>query len=662
MSIRDLSDDELRAIAGTGKPHISTLSDDELRKIAGLSSPAKISSEKFKKSIADSPFNALSSGISQTLLDMLLAPGNLADRAASKAVDVKPNPINYDLIGQTEHPNFAKGGEIAGAFILPQLGIAKAAEALPLLSKSSSGISKVLNSIMGNAGEGAAYATLAAAGNPNSNMREAATSGAEIGAGLTAGAHALKLPASGIGALVNMYKNRLTKKAAAEPSLRRSPEQAGALSAKLGDQPVNIGELVDDKGAQTFYTDVLGNIPFSGVKAQEGQLVNNSVGKANDVINGLKGRSAPEDIPSSLIDAIARKKNEKKKIAGDLYSETWALADKAKVALKNKDNFKKVTEEILHNEKEGLTKGLDDKDIKYIQSLKNQIVNAKELNPSYYRPYNSYTPKEMSLRHAHNIRSNLGDEAATSYGKDDTRAKVFTALKKALDEDMQASISQSNNKSVIDNYRKANQYFGKEYMPYKGLDLNNLIQNKKDENLVIGNLLNSKNKKILEDMPQALKNLITYSKLGKGEKLEGGENFASPGRINQLAQNIQPSTAKRLLTPEQRKQLVELNALASTSKKAELSRNKPPTGYKNMPEAVMAGLAGILGKSAVLTAPIANKFAKVMTSKALRDAYINRSTVDKEQLMKEMFPTLSKANISPLVKALTRAFAIGGNT
>lgn len=660
MNVRDLSDEELdRRLSqyeNKPDPRLAHLSDDDIdrmlaeyEKQGSTSAPnasnqepmkaAGITSDTPRENYTDSALEALSRHFTQSAINTSLMPGNAADWMASKMLGAKPNPVSFDFAGKTDHEFAAGAGDILGSMVAPGLGVAK-------LAQKATAIPKMLRSIVGGAGEGAGWGALSSISNTseNSDIQDGATAGAGWGAGLAALLHAPSAATSAAGSYAERYRKKLTKDADKYPYIYNTPEAAEKLSSRLGDIPANIGTIAGNNKAKDFYSDALGSIPFSGISAREDFVRNKAREKAANLLNELKGGAEPEDIPKTLLSHISSVKKEKKAIVKNKYDTTFDIAEQSGVNFDKPENFKNAVSDILESQKNGGAKEIDSKDIKYIKSLRRKLT----MQPS-------------TLRAAHNTRSDIGDAAYDSMGSSATTSAAYNRLKDAIDSDMRDAINRSGNKDIINLYQDATKFFKEEYVPYRGKKIDNLMQNKTDQKeMIIANaLLDTQNKKIFENLPRELKNLVAYVKLGKGKHLENGETVVSPARTSNIAQSIEPSIRKRLFTDQQQMDFDDLNAAVTAAKKAEVSANKPPTGKVLEGNMIKALIVAGLKAGAFIPLSVANKLEKAMTSKALINAYATRKPVDKEKFAKEVFPLASKELPERYVKIFHKLIQAG---
>lgn len=671
MDYSKLSSAQLREMAGieskkNASNSFSSMSTEELRKIAGVNHQAEAAkAAELAMGQADA-FKDLFSGVGQGLVNATAAPLNLVNALESKAFGMKPAPLKVNFRG--DNSGIAGNiGEFVGGAIAPN-----PASKINLLSKvnpasflSNPVISKIINAIP----QGAVMGAGAAATN-SGDLGSGAGMGAGMNALLSGLPPALKAAVTKGGEKVitkgaERYKNAVANNIDKYPALHNNRKQISEIVKQIPGVPVNLSELANHEAGKSFYTDFLGHAPFTGVRDNEKKLLNKAYQKKDELLQSLKKGKSHDDMTDSIISHLSDTYAKRKAKTSENFSNVFKMAKKDGISFSNSENFTKEAKRILSEQKNGLAKEIPIEDINYIKNLKKTLgPNIPEEEPAQTLSQGVFKKrdgvmipgdvpsaskeKKVSLEEAHFRRSDIGDEAREA--KSPTLRGYYSSLKSALTKDMEDAILGSKNKKISKMYQEALKFHAEKYLPYKHDEIQNLINNKADRATLANKLLKTQHNKILNEMPQGKKNMLAYLKIGKKEGADGKLDI-SPAYLANKVLTLSPEHRSKLFSKDQLKNFHVLNALSSASQKAQTAMKKPPTGYRNMHEGILAGLAS-LGKGGAGLIAGGNISARVMESPEVRNALIKNRAIKPSALMKDVMPKFKQ---SDKVKKITEA-------
>ena len=441
----------------------------------------------------------------------------------------------------------------------------------------------------------------------------------------------------------------------------RTPEEVGKINPLLGNEPVNIGEVIGHHKLANVIYGVPKFVPTIGRKKllkQPGFLVGQTDKAANDLMNSLSHGVAASDIPTVLQNILKNRANFHEGISRALYAGRDKLANDAgvKVPLTNFQNAASQMETAL-----GTQWG------KTPES--NHALNIiSQLNPE--------AQTGVTFSNAHFVNSALKDDArnyekqGNMYGK-----KLMSQLSAGLEKDIQTAADSTP--GLKEAHAAAQNYFKENVLPYRAKSIKNII--KGDANLdSVNKILNvnkSVPKKVLADIGEIPRQQILFNQAVKGaHPTPEGKLETTPQNLINMYKNLSANQRQRLINPNLNKEFQKLTALNQVSQNARGKIYLPNTGAKNLAplvrgeealgaEKVASGLGAL--KTLLYGAPIAGataltsgKALKLLSSPEIREAYVKGGL---KMLPKKAASKAQEGITKGAILALNKALAAGGN-
>jgi Arc/MetJ-type ribon-helix-helix transcriptional regulator len=617
----------------------------------------------------DGRLMAFLKGIPQGYADLATGIGNQADKLVSNIAGKEAKPVKFDIVGETEHPNYATAGEIVSAIGMPQLGAAKAAGAIPK-------IPDYLKALLGNVGEGAAYGVAMGGNNPDESLGKSAGIGALAGLGGSAIEGLIKAPS----AKINSYVRNLANKSS--PGGTKTPQEAGIVYDKIkdliGDNKVDLGSLVTNPPLSRKYNQNLAATSGAGEKVQQNQqgLIASANKEASKIIDDLVSSSDPYNSAEAIKSAVSKLKDSREIEFSERFKNTLAQANQSVGKFNGWDKAKLLAKKKLDEEKGVVASGIKGE----LKSILNEVAGTKEnqaaesiqdifLNPKKYTKSDIdalVSPKAMGsksdskkntddFQEAHFSQSNIGKMAHELGLSGKLRASsVAHDLQQAMHEDIENSLKQNKNQTIYNQWLKDRNDFKNLLAPLREKSLINILQGKRGANEISKELLLDKNKSVLNQLPANVKNLIAFERLRDSLKNTGASEEPQLGRLLGEYNKLKKARKLEILTPKMQKRLDNLNALNSVLPEAKIAYNPPATGARNTKKIMdnakilAAGGTAYMNPMAAIIAGVSkyglDKMSeKRLTSKKLRDAYINQG--------------VKSPNTQPYIQSLIRAIA-----
>jgi hypothetical protein len=553
-----------------------------------------------------------------------------------------------------QHPNYFKGGKVAGAVapMLMPLGIAskgasyveKGIESYPklaaMLGKKGT---KTAAKIAGRSAEGAAIVPVY---NPDDPLK-AAGEGAIIGAASVPAEAALGY-GLGMGA---KYAGKGLKKIF---GAHASPEEVerNMKAADIVGTSSSFGEVSGSPTLKMFES-LSAHIPFSGnagAYVKRGRDIQKSVAdvvedmRPKDVIDA-NGISNKMDVDEALQNALIKATRQAESTKSRLYKLVSGHADKTKekVSMTNyeqaaKENIKQI--EKFSKENKEFSDIYDPTLASKLKSITKNESNQSNILDKNGKQFETKVEKERSFGAAFDLdkRINAAIENADAKG-DRSSESVLLSLKAALNKDIDQSALASDNKELVKNWIKAKEHFKNNVIPLR--DKNIIKFTKKDERneRIIPTFLKGgqfEQPQLLEKLTRYLspkeKTYVAHEYLTKGLREVYGQTEIKEGNILNAYKKMGDDTKKILFTPEQR---MKLDSALIAKENTGLDLNQmvqPKTGEKMAKAALALGSLGIAtgnvdqerGKEAAELIGTAKLLGLLSRNKKFQHGYLNR--------------------------------------
>lgn len=480
---------------------------------------------------------------------------NFMGGVAKEGQNILNNPIGRFLtpMGQVfknvptgGNPNSIayQGGQLATdlAVPAPDVNIIGAAARVPRLLRT-----------LGNAAaQGATYGALTA--NPGNF-------GSSVAAGALGGAGANLVGNIGRVATNNLIFKPLANAAAKNVGDIKSPQEVAAINKLIGNAPVNFGEVVGSPALANTAYNVGGLIPFNTRVSKAVGYVNKN---ANNLFGDLGDKSIPQLVPYEIAAHVKNNANANHLAAKALFNNVQDIANRnnVQVELPNFLNGVKNVQDDLG------TNWMNTPEGSHISGVLNQLTD--KLNGSTSVPFQA----------AHFANSKLLDkirdyQSAGNYNG----ARLANMVRAGLQQDLDNAAN--NTPELGDAYKDAKNYFKTNVVPYRQGQITNIINGQSDLKNLPNTLLNTKNSKILDDLPQPTKNLIMYQKaLDNADTNAEGNPIITPVKLKGAFNNLTDDQVSRLLTPDT---IQRFNALGELNKATAEARGRyrtPQTGAR----------------------------------------------------------------------------------
>lgn len=571
------------------------------------------------------------------------------------------NPNKPFRVPITENPN--QLAYLLGAAVSPLDPYAKITAPI----KAAKAGASFANKLMRNIAEGGARGALTTAG-MGETLPEQADEGAMARNLLMGGALGSAIGGAGgligpaikgaIPAASNLVLERLLGKSKTAPEVVRTPEKVGRMAEHLPENiRFNIGEIVNDPTLKKLYTQYMGKVPFTGVKKQELQAVNEAVKTTNDITKKLLGGHHEEEVAGILRGDIARLKDSMNKKANNLYEKV--KSDTKDVKFEHFPAASHLANKYLSENAAMKAKFLTDKDIELLKGWGSAISPSKERFAEAIKGKGKlkFTESELAaltgkaphrtFDQIRSERSALGDLARKARAdKDYRRASVLDEIKGALGKDIERELNKTGNRAAAKEWKEAEKFYATKVAPLKhDSAIMKIINGKTPDSSIANVLVNSQQKKgkdyiytspIFDMLPQKDKNLIGYLKMQPALKKEFAQEArqASPLGFKRRIDVIPETIQKRLFTPEMRKEIEKQGILAKATAKGAEAAQIHSTGVQSAEIETLMKWIKNLGIGSALSAT-GHVGGRLLTSPKLREAYIKGEKIKKGSKLEE---------------------------
>lgn len=399
------------------------------------------------------------------------------------------------------------------------------------------------------------------------------------------------------------FTNSLKKAAEIKGDILNPEETASVADLFKGDDVLNLPDLIRTPKLSSFYHGLLKWMPGSAIAKKEkdmiGHMERSGASAMNDLLGKVGEKVEPVDVVKlrkGIAGEVADVGNEIKNKSNKLYNEMFEQAETSKFKFQPtkvadlakeyeekatragesvKDiagtDFSKILEDFtgVLKEEVPMMAGKPVEDVRTLEAIRKAQRKAG-IEPK--RPV-------INMERFKELRSEVGSKYFRKRGTGEGRK--WGELYNAINEDFEIGAKESGNEKLIPLFKKANDYYREEYVPF--------FKNKKVEHIMRGRqikgktdfvektLTDSDNEKILNYLPNETKNKLSYLMLDKGIK-DNGEPVVP--RVVKAFKGLKEYDKEKVLTPVARKKFEEL------SKKYDVA--KP--SYKSLGDNVMKGI------------------------------------------------------------------------
>lgn len=633
----------------------------------------------------------------QAIADFATSPLNLA--GIDRLVGNKNKPFRIPIEENPDEFGYMAGGILNPVDPLAKLKIASrlAGPGAGLLRKiASKGAEGAVRGGVTTAGIGATTRTEDQERDILGDLGQGAAIGGAFGAGpgliSKAIPEAVKAPVRGA---ANALINRLKQSYERAPNLYRSPERVKEMEGILPqDLKFNIGEIVNSPGLKKFYTSYAGKVPWTGVKGEEQKALNYAVGKTNDVQKTLLGNTHESDVLKTLQKDVSKLHGERVTTANKAYSAIRNEANKRGFTITDAAQTANKASQYLKEDKEAYSKFLTPEARGILEKWAG--IRKKGGNPStpegYKGPSISFVKKiqekqdkkiplepweketlqdfakaggdgmriPKTFDEMRKERKYFSDQAREAEKKlDYNTARIMRDMKDSLGKDIEKEFKKKGLMDLHKAFRNTEKYYAKDVAPFRhDPQIMKIVRGDMKSGSVPNALLDEKNRKVFDVLPQASKNLIGYHLMRTAMKNTDEGVKASPMMMKNRLEALSPEVEKRLFPAATRKLFNEQKTLARATEEGAKAAQIHQTGKQ-------AAELGTLWKvlthpGSFATAGIAGRqIGKLLTSPTVRRSYadkkkIERGSREEKELLKDFYGKRTTEKASSLIDFLKR--------
>lgn len=302
-----------------------------------------------------------------------------------------------------------------------------------------------------------------------------------------------------------------------------------------------VGGLPIPYASQDYYLNRLGNVPWSGVGKQVGQVQDEFSNVSQQLLQKLKGTSSMQDLSSSISDQIKATGKKIQSQKNDKYDQMADIANSLDAKVNETPKLNESVSEFISDPLYGLSGDF----VKSISDFSKQ--------------------KTMTFPEAIGQIKRFNRIARTK--GDDTESMILKSMSASLKQDVEDSAQKTNSPEVMDALNKANQFYVNEYLPYKDNSIQSILRGK--QNLeTIQNTLSRDNdvvNKVISDLPSGAKEKVALLRLKNSfsQNPETGEYEANPRKLMSGYQRLSETQKQNLLDDDTRDLFQKLNFLGS---------------------------------------------------------------------------------------------------
>lgn len=368
-----------------------------------------------------------------------------------------------------------------------------------------------------------------------------------------------------------------------------TPEEVTRTMQAAGETKVPLGNAIDSVPLKGLQSTVLPYVPFSGM-AEAQQMAGKSLSnRLDDVLKNLKPSdtettSTASKIKSGLIDTYKQNRKDNKA----LYTNFAKSADDAGIRA-NTDNYKNVAQNRLNQISENETENPE---------LAN-LTSEKDLKPFLQDILKTDT---KSFKGSALATAKLNEAISGAKDKGDAyQIGMFNELKRALDQDIETSATNSGHPEIQQKFIDAKQHYANNVAPFEEDELYPYISGKKGSDTLLQTFVKTGQwdrpellNKIVSKVSDPERKAIAHEYLTKSLRDVGGNTKVDADKVLTAYSRLGDRSKDTLFNADEKQKLDDILHTRSLFGKdthiSDLISN--PTGQKAAIQHILAGLTG----------------------------------------------------------------------
>lgn len=381
-------------------------------------------------------------------------------------------------------------------------------------------------------------------------------------------------------------------------------------------------------------------IPFGGGQGIQNKITNQITNQGQNLLNNLSNNIAPQDIGSSLQQALKNQLSSLQTIKNQNYAKVNQLADNLNLNVGNDNTQQAATNALTSINQDPRLKSTIGKG--FIKDIQSAAANNPVNTSTDVISGTTTNPQVVNLKNANIYKSTLSDKANTAYQDGNLyQYGIYKSLRDGVDQDINNAISNSGSPELQSAYNTAQQFYGNEIAPWEDPNIAKFARGNADPDTLIsafvkpglnndrGNLISS----LVNKLPPEQQSLPGFSYLSRANTPDSvtGQPTFDPIKFTQLYNNIGPNTKNALFgNGPVRQQLEQYNNLIGMNRNI-LTSNIAGTQHKALGAEAALGALGehFIGLPHVVAAGLglaggANIANRLLTNPMIRNAVVNR--------------------------------------
>jgi hypothetical protein len=440
------------------------------------------------------------------------------------------------------------------------------------------------------------------------------------------------------------------------------------LEAARGTQ-TPLGDVIGSPSLKFVYENVLNRIYGSGTDKVTGKLVNDIVGKGENILERYSHSLPENEVIPQLGNILNNSYKSEKKLSGDLYRNSNDMANDIKLNIRT-PSFEKSFNKYGNSVDESMLNSYLESD--ELNTL-NKLINPEpKFNMSTFT-YEKETPTLSEINLLASKLNRLGKSFKSSPDPNDRYfGSILQKLGIPLKNDLKDSIKSSGNNKLISEFSKAEKNYSENYGNFFDKDIYKFVgsQQRSSDDLLstfikTGGTHDKADQlnKLIRILPEEGKDLVRYGYLSRALKGSEEARQISPGSLATLWKDTKLGIRqKEILFPNKsdRKELDNFTKLSNMNSNALNRMLNNPTGQKNADllslglaassgfgmgknyGGLMGGITGatlmpaIMGLGAKVPAKFLHspKIREKLVSKMIEDSFIEPSSLNSKDILR----------------------------